>query len=135
LLDGFEDAHVAGAATEVSGESFFDLLHGGVRVLGEEMVGGEDHAGSADAALGSALFEETLLDWVESFFVSDAFDGGDLGAFGLEDWDEAGVDEFAVHQDGAGAALAFAAAFFRAGEVEVLAEDVEQALHGRSVER
>ena len=31
-------------------------------------------------------------------------------------------------EDGAGAALAFAAAFFGAGEVEVLAEDVEEAL-------
>jgi hypothetical protein len=39
-----------------------------------------------------------------------------------------------VHQDGAGAALAFAAAFLGAGEVEVLAEDVEQALHRRGVD-
>ena len=33
-------------------------------------------------------------------------------------------------QDGAGAALAFAAAFFGAGEVQVFAQNVEQALHG-----
>ena len=52
-----------------------------------------------------------------------------FGAFGLEDGDEAGVDEFAVDEDGAGAAFAFAAAFFGAGEVEVFAEDVEEALH------
>jgi len=56
LLDGFEDAHVAGAAAEVSGEAFLDLLHGWVGVFVEEMVGGEDHAGGADAALGSAFF-------------------------------------------------------------------------------
>ena len=94
-------------------------------------MGGEDHAGGADAALGSAVFEEALLDGVEFFVDGDAFDGGDVCAFGLQGGDEAGVDEFAVHEDGAGAALAFAAAFFCAGEVEVFAEDVEEALHGR----
>ena len=59
-------------------------------------MGGEDHAGRADAALGSALFEEALLDGMEFFFFSCevryALDGGDAGAFGLEDGDEAGVD-------------------------------------------
>ena len=49
-----------------------------------------------------------------------AFDGDDVGALGLQDWDEAGVDELGlsvspVHQDGAGAAFAFAAAFLCAG--------------------
>ena len=133
MLDGFEDAHVAGAAAEISGEAFLDFGEGWVRVFGEQVVGGEDHAWGADAALGSAVLEEALLDGVELFAVGggEAFDGGDLRAFSLEDRDEAGVDEFAVHEDGAGAALAFAAAFLGAGEVEVLAEDVEEALHGR----
>ena len=85
LLDGFEDAHVAGAAAEVSGEAFLDLREGWVRVLCEEVVGREDHAGGADAALGSAFFEEALLDRVEFFVDGHAFDGGDVGAFGLED--------------------------------------------------
>ena len=92
MLDGVEDAHVASAAAEVSGEAFLNLLHGGVRVLVEEMVGGEDHAWSTDAALGSAFFEKTLLDGVEFFFVGHTFDGDDLCAFGLQDGDEAGVD-------------------------------------------
>ncbi len=95
-------------------------------------MGGEDHAGSADAALGSAFFEEALLDWMKFFVDGEAFDGGDLGAFGLQDWDEAGVDEIAVHQDCAGSAFAFAAAFFGSGEVQIFAEDVEEALHRRS---
>jgi hypothetical protein len=130
MLDGVEDAGVAGAAAEVAVEAFLNLYQCGLRMFVEEMVGGEDHAGSADAALGSALLEEALLDGVEFFFVGEAFDGGDFGAFGLEYRDEAGVDEFAVHQDGAGAALAFAAAFLGSGEVKVFAEDVEEVLHG-----
>ena len=65
--------------------------------------------------MGSAVFEEALLDGVESFVDGYAFDGGDLGAFGLESGDEAGVDEVAVEDDGAGSTFAFAAAFFCAG--------------------
>src|SRR6266576_6170910 len=95
----------------------------------EEVMGGEDHAGGADAALGSALFEEALLYWMEFFVDDQAFDGGDFGAFGLQDGDEAGVDQVAVDEDGAGSALAFAASLFGSGEVQVFAEDVEQALH------
>ena len=129
-MDGVEDTHVAGAAAEVSGQAFLDLFEGWVWVLREEMVSGEDHAGSADAALGSASLEEASLDGVEFFFVGYAFYGGDFGAPRLEDGDQAGVDQLTVHEDGAGAAFAFAAAFFGAGEVEVLAEDVEEELSG-----
>src|SRR5207248_4097364 len=100
-------------------------------MLVEEVMAGEDHAWSADAALGPALFEEALLDGVEFFVNAQTFDGGDVGAFGLEDGDEARVDEIAVHDDGAGSALAFAAALFGSGKVKVLAEDVEKALHWR----
>ena len=79
------------------------------------MVGCENHAGGADSALCSAVFEEALLDGVESFVDGYAFDGGDLCAFGLQGGDEAGVDEVAVEDDGAGSAFAFSAAFFCAG--------------------
>jgi len=93
-LDGFEDAHVSGAAAEVSGEAFLDLQQGWVRVLLQQVVRGEDHAWGADTALGSAVLEEALLDGVErrSGFGGKAFNGGDLSAFGLEDGNEAGVD-------------------------------------------
>jgi hypothetical protein len=76
---------------------------------------GEDHAWGADSALCSAVFEEALLDGVEFFVDRYAFDGGDLRALGLQDWDQAGVDEVSVDDDGAGTALAFSAAFFGAG--------------------
>ena len=39
---------------------------------------------------------------------------------------QAGIDAPAVEQHGAGAALALIAAFLRAGEVEVLAQHVEE---------
>ena len=92
-------------------------------------MAGEDHAWSADAALGPALCEETLLDGMEFPVDAEALDSSDLGSFSLQNGDEAGVDQIAVDQDGAGSALAFAAALFGSGEVQVFAEDVEQALH------
>jgi hypothetical protein len=131
FLDGFEDAHIAGAAAEVSGEAFLDLGKGGVGVFVEEVVGGEDHARGADAALGAASFEEALLNWVEVAFGGDSLDGAERCAVGLQGGDEAGVDEVSVEEDGAGSAFAFSAAFFGAGEAEVFAEDVEETLHRR----
>src|ERR1700761_5513187 len=97
----------------------------------EEMAGRHDHARSADAALGSALFEKALLNSVKFLVVGEAFNGDDLGSLGLQDRDEAGVDQVAVDQDGAGSALAFTAALFRAGEMQVFAEDVEETFHRR----
>ena len=129
LLDGVEDAHVAGAAAEVSGEAFLNLVERWLGILIKQVVGGEDHAGSADTALGSAFFEEALLDRMEVLLVREPFDCGDVRALGLQDGDEAGVDQLSIHEDGAGAAFAFAAAFLGTGEVEVLAEDVKEALH------
>src|SRR5580692_7770831 len=95
----------------------------------EEVMGGKDHAWSADAALGAALFKKAFLDRVESLVDAEAFDSGDFGAFCLQDGYEAGVDQLAIDQDGAGSALTFAAALFGSSEVQVFAKDVEEALH------
>ena len=53
-------------------------------------------------------------------------------AVDLADGHEARVDDRAVEEDRAGAALALAAALLRAGQAEVLAQDVEQAAHARA---
>src|SRR4051812_13745625 len=94
----------------------------------------DDHPGRADAALGAAAIEEALLHRRELAALRDAFDGEHRGAIDLAHGDEAGVDELAIDEDRARAALAFAAALFRAGEAEVFAEHVEQPLQGRRVE-
>lgn len=97
----------------------------------KQVLGGEDHAWGADAALGATLFEKALLDGSEAAFDRDAFDGGEICPFDLKGRDEAGIDEVSVEQDGAGPALAFAAALLGSGETEILAKDVEETLHGR----
>src|SRR5271168_3370186 len=67
LLDGVEDAGVAGAAAEVAGKPLLDLRQRGIGVSLEQVVGGEDHTRGADAALGSAALEEALLEGMKLF--------------------------------------------------------------------
>jgi hypothetical protein len=62
-----------------------------------------------------------------------ALDGRDLAPFHERGEGEAGFHALAVHQHGAGPALAEAAAFFRAGETEMLAQRIEQ--RGARIER
>ena len=58
-------------------------------------------------------------------------DRGHAAGIALADRDQARVDGLAVEHDGARAALALAAALLGAGQPQVLAQHVEQALHGR----
>src|SRR5262249_54269013 len=48
---------------------------------------------------------------------------------------ETTIHDLTVEHDGASAALALTAAFFRAGELELFAQNVEQARHWEDVER
>jgi hypothetical protein len=93
-----------------------------------------DHSWRADAALRATVFDERLLYCVELSLVRrDAFDRFDRRARDLRDRNETTVDDLAVDHDGAGAALAFAAAFFSSGQVKLLAQDIQQSLHRISV--
>ena len=64
----------------------------------------------------------------------EAFDGRDLRAVLHDGEREAGIDAPAVDQHRAGAALAVVAALLGAGEVEMLAQRVEQRRPGRDAQ-
>ena len=55
------------------------------------------------------------------------FDGSDLRPVALGGQQQAGADGFAVHNHGAGSALAHRAALFGAGELQLLAQKIDQA--------
>src|SRR6476659_10499257 len=59
----------------------------------------------------------------------DAFDSFYFRALHLSDRNETAVYNFAVNENRTGAALAFAATFLRSGQVQLLAQYVEQARH------
>jgi hypothetical protein len=126
----FENPHIAGAAADVAGQAFADLGICGVRVRVEKFEGGHDHAGSADAALGGSVGDESLLDLVKSGPIGYAFDGLNVGSFNLQGWDEAAVYKPSIEHDGTGSALPFSAALLGTGEAQVQAENIEKAGHG-----
>src|ERR1700731_3896559 len=82
LLHGLEDADIPSAAAQIAGQPLLDLRQRGLRVPFEQVVGGEDHARRADAALRSATLEEALLDGMELLplfhAAGQSFDGSDL---------------------------------------------------------
>src|SRR5262249_51384211 len=89
----------------------------------------------AVAALEGAGFEERLLQRVELPALGEPLDGEDLFAGDGFDASEARADRLAVDQHRAGAAPAFAAAVFAAGQAKVVAEDAQEALTGLGPDR
>ncbi len=98
-----------------------------IRVLLQQPIGPRDHARRAEAALQAMHLAEALLQRMQRAVGSrDALDGEDLGALGLDREDGAGFDRLAVEIDGAGAAMAGVAADMRAGQVQLLAQEMDQ---------
>src|SRR5580704_15956149 len=97
-----------------------------MRRLAEQRNSAEDHAGGAVAALEGALVKEGLLNRSKTPVLFEAFDCDNLGAADAADRQEAGARRYAVEQDGAGAALALAAAVVGSGEFEMVAKNREQ---------
>ena len=90
--------------------------------------------GRADAALRAAARDERALHGVQHVAAREPLDRRDRAAVALARRDEARVDDLAVEHHRARAALAFAAALLRAGEPQVLAQHVEQALPRRALD-
>ncbi len=127
---GFEDLEVAGAAAEIAGESFADLIACGMRILVEQGFCGDKDGGRAVTALRGAEIGEGLLQGMQLAVGAEAFYGQDFFSLAFEGEEQAGENWFAIEEDGAGAALSEFAAVFGAGVVEVFAEDFEQGFVG-----
>ena len=123
-----EDLLVAGAAAEVAGERLADLVVARVRRSREEVGGGDDESGGAEAALDRSRFDEGRLDGVEPGAVGEPLDRRHLVTVGLRREDEAGADEGAVEQHRARAALPLLARVLRPRVAELLAQREEQRL-------
>src|ERR1044072_2770153 len=111
--DRVEDFHVARTATEVSGETCADVGLVGLGRVFEKADGGEHHTRRADAALRAAALNHRALDGMQALTVGDTFDRTDVRALDLCGGDEATVDQPAVDEHRARAALALAAALLR----------------------
>ena len=85
-----------------------------------------DLPGRAIAALVAVVLDEGRLHRMQVLRRAQAFDGGDLVALVHHRQRQAGIDAAPVDDHRAGAALAVVAALLGAGQVQVLAQRVEQ---------
>ncbi len=127
-LHRIQDLLVAGAAADVAAQAFLDLVEPGVRVAPQGGSRGHHHAGNAVAALAGTGLVEGPLQHRHAVVAVQVVHGLDLAALDLLHRRQAALDQLAVHEHGAGAALAGAAAFLVAGELELLAHEVDQAV-------
>src|SRR4051812_48667133 len=127
LADGGDDVVVPRAAADVALDRVPDLVVGRVGVAGEEVGGRHDHARRAEAALEAVLRPEALLERMErAVRALHPLDRADVGAVGLDRQHRAALHGLAVDRDRAGAALARITADVGAGELEVLAEELDE---------
>ena len=74
----------------------------------------------------ASCVDEGLHDRSQRITFSETFDGGDLLTLGIDREYGTGVDDFAVHQHRASSADATVADALSAGEVEVVAQGIQQ---------
>ena len=94
--------------------------------LGDAADGGHDLARCAETALHSVMVDEGLLDRVEFVAVRQSFNRGDFGAVMHRRQCQARDDSLAVEKNRARTARALIAALLGAGEIEMIAQRVEQ---------
>ena len=129
-----DDLAVAGAAAEHAAQSVLDLGPARLAVPPHQFLGGHQHAGRADAALGRAMIEERLLERGHRIAsTGETFHRLDAAARDLAHGHEAGTNLAPIQQDGAGAAIAGIAADLRAGQTEIVAQRRSQPRDRRTV--
>ncbi len=112
-----------------------DLLLRSDRVVVEQRLRPHHHAGDAVAALRRLLVEKGLLHRARLAAGAEALDRRDRAAVERGDRRQAGEHRLAVDDDGAGAALAEAAAELGAVQLEIVAQHVEQRRRRIDIER
>src|SRR5438132_13888843 len=145
-----DDVDIGAAAANVSGYALADLLVGQRRRSLHVEVGGhgagnaalrfleegdarQDLAGRAVSALERVALEERRLDGTQARF-REPLDAHDTCSLEGRGEGEAGIDAPAVDEDRAGAALAAIAALLGSGQVQSLAQRVEQRRAGIELE-
>ena len=139
--DAVNDLHIAGAPADVVADGEGRLLPGGVGVHVQQPLGGDDHAGDAEAALHRARLAEgegihLLLPVAEALHRHDGL------ALQLVRLGNARLGGLAVDKHMAGAAGALAASVFHRGQVQrvpqiadellILLDDNGLSVHGES---
>src|SRR5713101_839231 len=126
ILDGTHYVLITCAAAAVAFETLANLCFGRVGVVLEQLVRGHNHAWGAEAALQAMLLPEPLLDRVQASFGGQSFDRGHFTAVRLHGQHCTGLHRIAIEEYGTGATLRSVAADVGSGEVQHIAQIVDQ---------
>src|SRR5438552_16038149 len=124
VCHGEQHASIRAAPTQVATEPGAHLVDAGVGMLSHKCRGRGDEAWCAKAALLGVMFYEGFLHGIHFFGRAETFHGGDLPTFRLNCEHGTGINGFVIHQHRASAAGAAVANFFRAGNIEPVAERI-----------
>src|SRR5713226_10477013 len=119
------DPRIGHAAAEIAVHMRDHFILRWIGILGEQRSRLHDLAGLAVAALRHLLGDPCLLQGMIALG-AEAFDGGDFLADGVADRSLAGANRLAVDVNRAGAAETRAAPEFRAGHLQLFADDPKQ---------
>ena len=126
-FDRLDDLHIARAAADVVAQRMADFFLRGIGVCIQQGLGGDHHAGNAEAALhGACLAEGKGINVL--FKVRKPFHGENVPALQLVRLLNAGLDRLAVDEHGAGAAGALRAAVLHGGQAQRIAKVAHEAL-------
>ncbi len=92
----------------------------------EQVHGGHHHAGGTEATLEAVFFLEALLDGVKITILGKAFHGNNFAAIDLSGQHGAGFCGLPIDQDVTGSAAARITANVGAGQLQVLAQEVDE---------
>src|SRR6266566_4924729 len=128
---GLVNLQVSRAAAQVARQRLLDLVTRGSRVLAQQRFRGEQEGGRTVPALRRSELGEGGLERMQRPARGHSLDGFHAMPRARQAEHQTGKHGLAVHEHGAGAALAQLAAMLRAGETQVLAQHFEQGLVGR----
>src|SRR5689334_15081677 len=127
LPDGGLDVRVRRTAADVAThELSYGLVCAGVAFL-DQRHGGHDLTRRAVAALEGVVLDEGALHGMQLAARGQALDSGDLAALARDGQRKAGQDRPAGYPYRARAAGSLVASLFRAGQVQVITQRVQQA--------
>ena len=133
LLDRLDDVHVAGAAAEVAADALADLPLVGSGFWSSSQAACMIIPGVQKPHWRPCWSQNACWSGWRVAPVGHALDGGDLAAVGLDGEHRARLGALPVDVDGARAAVAGVAADVRAGQPEVVAQEVDQQQAGLDV--
>src|SRR5262245_43523176 len=125
-LHGAHDGGVSGAAADLPGDRLADLRLARLGLAIQQGPGRHQHARRAESTLESVALHETALDGVELAVLLQSLDRAHVVPGGRRREHRARLDRLAVEPDRASAAVARVAAPVRAGQSQVVPQEMHQ---------